>query len=302
MRPRASRCRTAARASRSAARPGRRSHAASREATVPGSGFASGSSGAAGNARGVTPSASRRPAPVVICKPSFRETHSPCGCPTRFALLEQDSRDALEDIARNARISSWSTAAPGSPARDAATRSGRSSAGRVLRGPPAGAAARPSSWWRRWRGCRRWAACGGWWLAGRTAPAGGSGPRCGSGRGGESDRRCGSGREGESDRRYGSGREGEIDTEVRVGPGRAKSGRRYGSGRRARVGPEVRVGPGRVGWVAVAAGCETCQGPSHRSRRVHISIPTMLMCTQRDRVNPPCHALHNGDPVRSPML
>jgi hypothetical protein len=100
---------------------------------------------------------------------------------------------------------------------------------------------------------------------------------------------------GDGGRREGRRRRGRVEPSVRVAPG-------------GRVRPSVRVGRGgvgpggRVGWAGVAAGCKTCQGPSHRSRRVHISIPTMLMCTQRDRVNPPRHLLHNGDHVRLPML
>ena len=144
--------------------------------------------------------------PWVICKPSFKGRTLRVCCVTALHF-EQDSRDALEDIARNARISSWSTAAPGSPARDAATRSRRSSAGRVLRGPPAGACARPSSWWRRWRRCRRWARLRGMVAGGEdSAGGGGSGPRCGSGRGGKSDRWCGSGPGGS--RTGGAGRAG----------------------------------------------------------------------------------------------
>ena len=238
--------------------------------------------------QGVTPSASGRPAPVVICKPSFRGTHSPRVL--RDGLhFEQDYRDPLEDIARtrgsvpgppprrgalpamrphdpeDRRRDVYFEAHPPAPPRGRAA--GGDAGGVAAAGPPAG-----DGGWR--EGRRRRGRVG---PSVRVGPGGRVGPEVRVGPGGRVGPEVGSGREGESDRRY-------------------------GSGRRGRVGPEVRVGPGRVGWVAVAAGCKTCQGPSHRSRRVHISIPTMLMCTQRDRVNPPCHALHNGDHVRLPML
>jgi hypothetical protein len=119
---------------------------------------------------------------------------------------------------------------------------------------------------------------------------------------------------GRRDRRRWRGR---VGPSVRVGPGASRPGGEPGRGgagpggepgrgaSRAggAVGQEERSGRkggragGRVGSVGVAAGCKTCQGPSHRSRRVQISIPTMLMCTRWDRAHPPCHALHNGDHV-----
>ena len=267
MRPRASRCRTAARASRSAAGPGRlssrrasRSHCSRKRVCK--RQFGRGQK----RQRGSLPPPRGDRHPWVICKPSFRGTHSPRVLRDGFALRAGFPRRAgghcseREDQFLVHRRAGEPCPRCGHTIRKivGGTCTSRPTRGRLPRGRAAGGDA------------------GG--VAGAGPPAGDGG------------------------RREGRRRRGRVGPSVRVGPG-GQVGPVVRVGPGGGVGPEVRVGPGgRVGWVGVAAGCKTCQGPSHRSRRVHISIPTMLMCTQRDRVNPPCHALHNGDHVRLPML
>jgi hypothetical protein len=186
---------------------------------------------AALRARPETPAGSAPPPrgdrhPAVICQPRRRGAHSPRVLRDGFAR-QQDSRGTLEDITRNARISSWPTAAPGSPARDAATRSGRSSAGRVLQGPSTGAAAAEQLV----ETLAALPALGRMWgmAAGGIDGAGGGGwgLRCGSGRG-----RAGPGgsRAGGEPGRGASRAGGRAGQEERSGRRSGRAGRAVGQG------------------------------------------------------------------------
>ena len=183
--------------------------------------------------QGVTPSASGRPAPVVICKPSFRGTHSPRVL--RDGLhFEQDYRDPLEDIARtrgsvpgppprrgalpamrphdpeDRRRDVYFEAHPPAPPRGRAA--GGDAGGVAAAGPPAG-----DGGWR--EGRRRRGRVG---PSVRVGPGGRVGPEVRLGPEGAS-RTGGTGRAGGASRTGGTARAGGGESDRRCGSGRGES-------------------------------------------------------------------------------
>ena len=206
MRPRASRCRTAARASRSAAGPGRLSSRRVLAKPLSGERVCKRQFGRGQKRQGVTPSASRRPAPVVICKPSFRGTHSPRVLRDGFALRAGFPRRAgghcseREDQFLVHRRAGEPCPRCGHTIRKivGGTCTSRPTRGRLPRGRAAGGDA------------------GG--VAGAGPPAGDGGRR--EGRRRRAGRALGAGRAGGASRTGGTGRAGgRVGPEVRVGPG-----------------------------------------------------------------------------------